>query len=209
MNYNHIVFDIDNTLINTEYAVLHSLQKAVRETTSCHIPVSNLLFALGIPGRDALLQLGVTDSKDTLSLWDQYAKDYAYTSYVYDGIIPLLEKLCQNGYQLGIITSKTRQEFNMDFRPFGLGAYFDIVVCADDTIEHKPEAAPMIKYIELSNRSNEDILYIGDSIYDMQCASAASVDCGLAIWGSRSQVPVNASYYFNHPNDILDFLLTK
>jgi phosphoglycolate phosphatase-like HAD superfamily hydrolase len=121
----------------------------------------------------------------------------------------LLEKLCQNGYPLGIITSKTRQEFNMDFSPFGFGAYFDIVVCADDTKEHKPEAAPMMKYIELSNCSKEDILYIGDSIYDMQCASAASVDCGLAVWGSRSQVSVNASYYFNHPNDILDFLLAK
>jgi HAD superfamily hydrolase (TIGR01549 family) len=206
MKYKHIVFDIDNTIINTEYTVLHSLQKTVREITSCHIHVSNLLFALGIPGEDALLKLGITDTKKALSLWDQYMKDYSYTVYVFDGIMQLLDKLNHSGYHLGIITSKTRQEYNIDFRPFGLDGYFDIVVCADDTILHKPDAAPMKKYLELTNASQEDILYIGDSIYDMQCASAASVDCGLALWGCRAQEPVNATYYFNHPNDISDFL---
>ena len=33
MRYPHIVFDIDNTLIDTTAAVLHSLQKALREVT--------------------------------------------------------------------------------------------------------------------------------------------------------------------------------
>ena len=31
MRYPHIVFDIDNTLIDTTAAVLHSLQKALRD----------------------------------------------------------------------------------------------------------------------------------------------------------------------------------
>ena len=29
MKYKHIVFDIDGTLIDTEYAVLHSLQETI------------------------------------------------------------------------------------------------------------------------------------------------------------------------------------
>ena len=33
MNYPHIVFDIDNTLIDTTAAVLHSLPKAIRAVT--------------------------------------------------------------------------------------------------------------------------------------------------------------------------------
>ena len=30
MKYKHIVFDIDGTLIDTEYAVLHSLQETIK-----------------------------------------------------------------------------------------------------------------------------------------------------------------------------------
>ena len=30
MKYKHIIFDIDGTLIDTEYAVLHSLQETIK-----------------------------------------------------------------------------------------------------------------------------------------------------------------------------------
>ena len=33
MRYTHFVFDIDNTLINTTGAVLHGLQRALRDVT--------------------------------------------------------------------------------------------------------------------------------------------------------------------------------
>ena len=54
MKYKHIVFDIDGTLIDTEYAVLHSLQETIKELSGRKIPCSELRFALGITGTDAL-----------------------------------------------------------------------------------------------------------------------------------------------------------
>lgn len=50
MRYSHIVFDIDNTLIDTTAAVLHSLQKALREVTGEHREVGKLAPVLGIRG---------------------------------------------------------------------------------------------------------------------------------------------------------------
>lgn len=60
MKYEHIVFDIDGTLIDTEYAVLHSLQETIMELSGEEIPVSELTFALGITGADALKILGIS-----------------------------------------------------------------------------------------------------------------------------------------------------
>ena len=40
MKYKHIVFDIDGTLIDTEYAVLHSLQETIKGLSD----VSHRLF---------------------------------------------------------------------------------------------------------------------------------------------------------------------
>ena len=42
MKYKHIIFDIDGTLIDTEYAVLHSLQETIKGLSGREIPCSEL-----------------------------------------------------------------------------------------------------------------------------------------------------------------------
>ena len=54
MKYKHIVFDINDTLIDTEYAVLHSLQDTILSLTGKEKSLDELMFALGITGEDAL-----------------------------------------------------------------------------------------------------------------------------------------------------------
>ena len=53
MQYKQIVFDVDGTLIDTEYAVLHSLQDTVEYMTGTKPKIEKLIFALGITGEDA------------------------------------------------------------------------------------------------------------------------------------------------------------
>ena len=48
MRYKEIVFDVDGTLIDTEYAVLHSLQDTVCHFTGKTPEIESLTFALGI-----------------------------------------------------------------------------------------------------------------------------------------------------------------
>ena len=70
MKYKHIVFDIDGTLIDTEYAVLHSLQETIKGLSGREIPCSELRFALGITGTDALKKLAIKDTSYAIELWD-------------------------------------------------------------------------------------------------------------------------------------------
>ena len=58
MKYTHIVFDIDGTLTDTEYAAIVSLQDTVKKFRGKEYAYDELIFALGIPGVDALSQLG-------------------------------------------------------------------------------------------------------------------------------------------------------
>ena len=53
-------FDIDGTLIDTEEAILRSLQDTVREMLHKDVGIHELRFALGIPGRVTLDKLGIT-----------------------------------------------------------------------------------------------------------------------------------------------------
>ena len=76
---------------------------------------------------------------------------------IFDGIIELLKNLLSLDYKMGIVTSKTREEFTHDFCPFGISHYFKTIICADDTQEHKPNAAPILKYVELSKTDHRKV----------------------------------------------------
>lgn len=202
MKYRYIVFDIYGTLIDTEYAVLHSLQDTVQALNGIEIPLEKLNFALGITGSDALKNLGIKDIPFAMNLWDKNMSRYTASVTVFDGITELLENLLRLDYELGIITSKTRREFKHDFCRFSISQYFKTVICADDTKEHKPCAAPFFKYMELSGAGCRQILYVGDSEYDSACAQNAETDFALAVWGSHSST-IKADYYLKEPTDLL------
>ena len=208
MRYKHIVFDIDGTLIDTEYAVLHSLKETIKELSERDIPCSELKFALGITGTDALKKLKIKDTSYALELWDRNMRNYNNTIKVFDGIIELLKELQSLDYEIGIVTSKTREEFIHDFCPFGISHYFKTIICADDTQKHKPSAEPLLKYMELSKTDNSKVLYIGDSKYDSKCAENAGIDFALAVWGSHNK-RIKANYFLERPADLLTAFTSK
>ncbi len=201
MQYKQIVFDIDGTLIDTEYAVLHSLQDTIKITTGRDAKIEELYFALGITGYDALVQLEIPDTTFALDIWDKNMRKYMDSVKVFEGMLDVLKKLEAGGYKVGIVTSKTKEEFEHDFSVFGINDYFETVVCADDTAEHKPNAEPLLKYIELAKCSKEEAIYIGDSVYDKECAHNAGVDFALAGWGAKNMF--DNVIILNKPFDIL------
>ena len=160
MKYQHIVFDIDGTLINTEDAILHSLQDTLEKCIHEKVPIKQLLFVMGITGEDALRQLKINNIPLALKLWEENIKKYSNTITIYDGIQELLNSLSECDCKIGIVTSKTKAEFKDDFDRFGLNHYFKTIICADDTTEHKPSPEPLLKYIEISGAYNEQILYL-------------------------------------------------
>lgn len=204
--YNYIIFDIDGTLLDTEIAGLSSLQKLLLEEANKKYSFEELSFALGIPGEVALKKLGITNLLKANEKWARYFKEYFDTVKVFDDIKDTLVKLNEMGISTGIVTSKTKEEFENDFVPFGLTDYFKLVVCADDTEKHKPNPDPILKFIELSDIDKSKAIYIGDTKYDMDCATGAGIDFALALWGAKSSTGINASYIFENPKQILEIV---
>ena len=202
MKFKHIVFDVDGTLIDSETAVLKSLQKTLQEEGITK-SLEELKFALGIPGRDALLILKINDLERVEEKWMKNVTIYADEITLFDGVKQVIQELKSKNFKLGIITSKTKEEYNTDFIKFNIHSYFDLVICADDTIKHKPDGEPMEKYIEITGASKEEIIYIGDSIYDMQCSKNAGVNSALALWGAHNPEKIESNYKLKYPKDIL------
>lgn len=205
MKYRQIIFDIDGTLIDTEYAVLHSLQDTIRTITGAVMPIEKLTFVLGITGTDGLKRLEIEDISGAHALWEENMRAYTDTITVFDRIAELLESLSQLGYRMGIVTSKTRAEYEEDFCRFAISRYFDTVVCSDDTTRHKPAPDPLQKYLELSSAKPSEAIYVGDTAYDRQCAESADVDFVMAGWGSAAG-SLSSGDLLKRPDDLLPFL---
>lgn len=197
-----VVFDIDGTLLDTEHADLEASRDTLRELGHEVPSAAELRYTLGIPGHVALRQMGIGDIEEGGRLWHKHFEKYTGTIRLFDGVETVVKELKSRRYALGIITSKTRAEYEHDFVPFGLDGYFDVVICSDDTLHPKPAPDPMLKYLELSGAKAAETLYIGDSTYDRECAAAAGVAFGLAVWGAHSVENRLADYYFNAPREI-------
>ena len=71
MQERHFIFDIDGTLINTEKAIIKGLQELLLEEKGIQYAPEQLYFCLGIPGSQALAQLGIDDGiPEKLKKWD-------------------------------------------------------------------------------------------------------------------------------------------
>lgn len=167
------------------------------------MPESELKFALGIPGEVTLRRLGINDTLTANCKWNAHLLKYKSQIRLFTGIQDLLTSLKAERYSLGIVTSKTRNEFMADFaESSGLSDYFDVVVCAEDSARPKPAPDPLLAYLAMSGIDACDALYIGDTIYDSQCAQSAEVDFGLVLWSNADSRAIPAKYSFKKPSDI-------
>lgn len=207
MRYRHIVFDVDGTLLNSADSDLFALQDTVRELTGQTIPIPELVFSQGIPGAATLKRLKLDHIPEALPLWVRNVGKYEHTIALFAGIQELVETLAAQGYALGIATSRTREEFARHFSRFGLDARFPVIICTDDTEKHKPDPTPLLKYMELAGAQPEEVLYVGDSVHDSQCAHAAGVNFALALWGTFDP-SIPAEHRLNQPGDLPDLLRT-
>jgi len=201
--YTCVIFDVDGTIIDSEKAIIRSLQKTLKEVKGHDYDFGELAFAIGIPGSVALAKLGIEDIEAVNDKWNGNLKEFYADIQLYPGIDLVLKRLRDSGIMTGIVTSKTKQELEDDFVPFGLMKYLPTAVVADDTSLHKPNPEPMLKFLERSGADPSRALYIGDTVHDMRCAAGAGVDFALASWGAMSPDSIDANIKLRQPLDIL------
>lgn len=203
MNYKHYIFDVDGTLVDNEYAVLHAWQDTIHELQGKAYPIDELTFTMGIPGEAAMSKFGVEDTAAAFRLWDSHFRKYKSNIRLFDGIEQALRRLAAAGVRLGVVTSRTHREFDHDRILAGVADLFDTVICVEDSPRPKPFPDPMLAYLRRAGAQAREVVFIGDTAYDSQCARSAGVDFGLAVWGNAAPGEIEAKYYFDRPEEVL------
>ncbi len=169
-----ILFDFDGTLINTNDLIFKSYEIAFREVFNRKIEMDEILTLYGKPLLTSMMKYG-EEGERLYKIYREYNEthhDEMVKSFpgVYEGVI----KLKENGYKLGIVTSKRPRLVKRGLEILGLSDVFSVIVTPDDTKETKPHPQPILLGCEKLGVLPQNTIYVGDSIFDMQAGQAAN-----------------------------------
>lgn len=201
--YQHIIFDLDGTLINTENAVLKTWQQTLSEYGHDY-SLKELQPVLGITTEAALKMLDISVDEDFENRWMDAYGQFADEADFFPGAAEMILTLKAAGYFLGIVTSRCRSELERYFAKFHLERFFDFIICADDTQLHKPHPEPLYRYVDVAGTDAASCLYIGDMPTDIQCADSASMSSGMAGWNPSVTLCPQADYSFHSPEELVE-----
>ncbi|HZK48881.1 MAG TPA: 5'/3'-nucleotidase SurE [Thermoleophilia bacterium] len=179
-----VMFDLDGTVLDSVELIVDSFEHAILTVLGYR---STREDAVHNVGRPLLEQMESFDEVRAQELVDAY-RDYNHREHdrrvrLYPGMADLLLRLRARGVRLALVTSKSRHTTEMAFRVTGVGELFEAVVCAGETTYHKPHAEPLLRALDSLGAAPESAVYVGDSPYDLQAATAAGLRSVGVAWG--------------------------
>ena len=70
------------------------------------------------------------------------------------------------------------------------------------TYRHQTALSPYERRKSPLHAQPDEAIYIGDTMYDSQCAYNAGIDFALAVWGNGSKEEIKAKYTFHSPLEV-------
>ena len=101
------------------------------------------------------------------------------------GVVPVLEALRHAEVPMAVVTAKISHGAVEELTSTGLLQYFQAVVGADDTDDHKPDPAPVYEALDrLLIEPSQAVVLVGDSPADIWAARNAGVRSIASLWGT-------------------------
>lgn len=203
MRYKYIAFDVDGTLVNALPVAVGTLRDLLLQWTGKTYPEELLHRAMGLTNVDAFALLGLDYSDEFIERWAQMQAEESGKITLFRGVKETLGRLKARGHILGVVTSRSRQEYEADRRLFDkIEPFIDCVVWAEITKEHKPSPQPLLKFMEICGAVPEETLYVGDTMWDMQCAASSGATGCAALWGAMDK-NIDAPFRISAPEELI------
>jgi pyrophosphatase PpaX len=206
-----VLFDLDGTLADTVDLILRSFRHTMQSHTGRVPPDSRWLETIGRPLRDSL-RLFADSPEEVAAMTHTYV---TYQRSIHDDLVrpypeipETLARLAGEGVPLAVVTSKRREMALRTLDRCGLAEFFREVVCADEVERGKPDPEPVESALSrLGVPPGRDILFVGDSVFDLRAGRGAGVSTGAALWGPihRSVLHLeNPDHSFERPAEITE-----
>ena len=162
-------FDLDNTLINNQEVIVNSFNYALRKYNIPTLDRLKIEKMIGTPLDDMFKEVSEINPEILSAAFREYYMEKGiYQGKLLPGVKETLEKLKQNFFTLGVITSKRQDMAVKVTKIFGIFIYFKYVLGESENIKSKLD--PNLKKHLLTKYRKYKIVIIGDHPKDRALA---------------------------------------
>ncbi|KZZ84893.1 MULTISPECIES: pyrophosphatase PpaX [Bacillaceae] len=182
MKRNTILFDLDGTLINTNELIIESFLHTLNHYKPGEYSRELVLPFIGPTLHDTFHSINPEKAEEMIGVYRAFNhKQHDALVTEFATVFETVQKLHQEGFKLGIVTTKIRDTVNMGLKLTNLGQFFDVVVTLDDVEHAKPHPEPVLKALELLDSKPDEAIMVGDNHHDIEAGqNAGTLTAGVA-----------------------------
>jgi HAD superfamily hydrolase (TIGR01549 family) len=208
MTISAALFDIDGTLVDSDYRHVDAWSRAFAELGA---PVDSWRIHRAIGQDSSRLLTALAGDRD--DEWMERAKDLHSRHYrelagrlrPFAQAADLLRDLSGRGIRVVLATSAPADELELLLRCLDAGDAIHATTNADDVQTAKPEPGIIEVALQRAEAAPSDALFIGDSVWDMMAAARAHVRAAAVLSGGvgpAELLEAGAVEVFDDPADL-------
>jgi HAD superfamily hydrolase (TIGR01509 family) len=188
-----IIFDVDGTLVDTNYLHTEAFARALRAVGQPH-PRARIHRQIG-KGSDQLLPelvRGEAEQQRVAELHGQFFRELRDTAFPLPGARELIASLRERGYRLWLASSANPEELEPFLGQLEAKQRLEGIVSSADVDESKPEPDLFQAVLRRSGIPAEEALVVGDTRWDALAAVAAGLRMvGVLTGGAYSRAELH------------------
>ena len=207
-----VLFDIDGTLVDTNYLHVHAWQRAFTET-GLDVETWRVHRRIGMDGATLLGELIPDASDDTAArakeLHSRFYREMADLLKPLPGARHLLEVVAATGLQVVLATSAPEDELELLRKVLDREDVYSAITSSEDVGTAKPRPDIVAVALERAGVVPDDAVFVGDTVWDVRAAARAGVPCICVESGGIDRMRLDdegAVAIFEDPRDLADRL---
>ena len=202
-----IIFDFDGTLADTIDILLSITNRLSAEFGFKSATKEELAQLSNLNSWQILQYSGISIFKFPLLIRRLKAELHSEVPHIqlFPGIKEVLLELKKRGFQLGIITSNSRENVLASLAKNGLQDTFTFIYSGSTFGKHKV----INKWLRLENIHTEKVVYVGDEIRDIDAAKKTGIKVIAVGWGFNSPQALaaqNPNFLIERPQELIEIM---
>jgi beta-phosphoglucomutase-like phosphatase (HAD superfamily) len=183
-----VLFDWDGTIVDSVPALFDTDAAIARELG---LPFDRAIFkrTFSPNWRRMYRALGIADDQVEVAVAVWAATFHSGETVPFAGVQRALIRLARDGYRLGIVTGGSRPEIEPQLGRLGLAEVLNVSVFGDDSVDGKPDAAPLLLALERAGGVlPSNAIYVESMLADageLLAAGATETAASVADWVDR------------------------